>query len=340
MKILFSSHYNPHFFTITEYIEVAIRQSVHDLIVFEDRRHIIPGRIRKCIPALDRLDLNVMNRELLTLVHATEPELAIVAGGHRIMPETVQHLKRQGVICILWTIDAPLYFKPIIDVAPSYDHIFCQGSEAVELLNNAGIKCAQWLPMACDSDYHHPVECTDEEKKTYGSDIVFVGSYYPRRAALFEPLAGLDFCDFSIWGPGWDTLPAASPLRKHIRGLHTRPDEWLRIYSASKIVLSVHYQDPQGKIPVYQASPRVFEVLACKAFQLCDDQRDVYDLFQDGHDLVKFTDGKDLVAKVQYYLAHPDERKRIAEQGRETVLARHTYQDRIRELLKKIGHES
>jgi spore maturation protein CgeB len=65
----------------------------------------------------------------------------------------------------------------------------------------------------------------------------------------------------------------------------------------------------------------------------------VFVLFQDGHDLVKFTDRHDLVAKVQYYLAHSEERRAIAAQGRETVLAWHTYQVRIRELLKKIGYE-
>ena len=159
-------------------------------------------------------------------------------------------------------------------------------------------------------------------------------------AALFEHLAAQRVCDFALWGPGWDALPPTSPLRRHLRGLHTRPDEWLKIYSASKIVISAHYRDPRGAIPVYQASPRVFEIMACGAFQLCDDQRDVFALFKDGHDLVKFTDAQDLVAKAQYYLEHSEERSAIAAQGRKTVLSRHTYQDRIRELLEKIGRGS
>jgi len=192
--------------------------------------------------------------------------------------------------------------------------------------------------MGCEPDYHHPVECSPVEKRTYGSDVVFVGSYYPERAALFEELARHNSWELAIWGPGWDALPAHSILRRYIKGLHTRPEEWLRIYSASKIILSAHYRDPQRRFPVYQASPRVFEILACGAFQLCDDQRDVFALFQDGRDLVKFTNGDDLVAKVKYFLAHPEERNAIAAQGRKTVLARHTYRHRIEELLAGIGH--
>jgi len=335
MKILFSGHHNPHFFTITEYLERAIAALGHDLYAFEDRRHLIPGRIRSRSAFLHGLDLGIINRKLLALAKSVKPDIAIVTGGNRIAAETIRHFKRLGIATVLWTTDPPRHFEPIVTMATSYDAIFCQGTEVIELLDRAGIGGAQWLPMACDPSYHHPVECTAEDKKTYGSDIVFVGSYYPSRAALFENL--VDF-DLVIWGPGWGALDRNSPLCRCIRGAHTTPAEWLKIYSSSKIVLATHFQDPENRFPVYQASPRIFEALACRAFLMCDDQRDVFTLFRDGRDLVKFMDGKDLVVKVQHYLAHSEERKAIADYGREAVLARHTYQDRIKELLTKIGY--
>jgi spore maturation protein CgeB len=335
MKILFSGHHNPHFFTITEYLEKAIRLLGHELIIFEDRQHTIPGRIRKHSSSLNQLDLRMINRDMMAMAKRIKPDIAIVTGGHRISDETINCLKGLDTVCILWTIDPPTHFQPIIDAAPFYDHIFCQGTEAIELLDNAGIKGAQWLPMACDPDYHHPVECSFSDREKYGSDLVFVGSYYPERAAIFETIVAFDL---AIWGPGWDGLDRASPLRRCIRGAHTTPVEWLKIYSTSKIILAIHYHDPQNRFPVYQASPRVFEALACGQFVMCDDQRDVFSLFKDGYDLIKFTDGKDLIAKVEYYLHNPQERHTIAEQGRKTVLARHTYHDRIKELLTKIGY--
>jgi spore maturation protein CgeB len=111
----------------------------------------------------------------------------------------------------------------------------------------------------------------------------------------------------------------------------------LKIYSASKIVLATHYHDPQNRFPVYQASPRVFEALACRAFVLCDNQRDVFSLFQDGKDLVRFFDASDLMNKAKHYLAHPEERNEIAGRGNRNVLENHTYIHRIKELLSKIG---
>jgi spore maturation protein CgeB len=334
MKVLFSGHHNPHFLTITEYLEKAIQSLGHELVVFEDRQHRIPGRIRKYSPFLNQLDLKMINKKMLLLAEETQPDIAIVTGGHRISSETVKKLKRHGVRCVLWTIDSPLNFQPIIDAAPVYDHIFCQGTEAIELLARVGIGGAQWLPMACDPNYHHPVDCSETDKEKYGSDVAFVGSYYANRASLLEKISELDL---AIWGPGWDRLDRDSPLRSSVRGAHTTPDEWLKIYSASKIVLATHYHDPKNRFPVYQASPRVFEALACGAFLICDDQRDVFSLFKEDRHLVKFFDSQDLREKIKYYLDRPVERKRIAAEGRQEVLKNHTYVDRLKSLLLFIG---
>ena len=314
MKILFSGHHNPHFFTITEYLESAIRSLGHELVIFEDRQHRIPGRLRRRLPFLDRLDLKMINKKLLSLAEHTRPDVAIVTGGHRVFPETVKKLKEKGIVAVLWTIDPPLNFQPLIESAPSYDHVFCQGTEAVELLEKAGIGGARWLPMACDPDCHHSVECSVVDKAKYGSDIVFVGSYYPERAQLFEKISGLDL---AIWGPGWDNLNRRSSLRRCVRGSHTRPDEWLKIYSASKIILAAHYHDPQSLFPVYQASPRLFEALACGSFVLCDQQRDVFYLFKDGTDLVSFSNATDLMRKNDYYLVTRMNEARLPRRGDE-----------------------
>ncbi|MBW2310379.1 MAG: glycosyltransferase [Deltaproteobacteria bacterium] len=333
MRTLLSGYHNPHFLTITEYMEKAIENLGHELLIFDDRQHIVPGRVRQRIKWLHQFDLNHINKKIVSLAAEKKPDIAIVTGGHRITASTVRALKDNGICTVLWTIDPPLKFQPIIDVAPLYDHIFCQGTEAIELLYREGIFGAQWLPMACDPGEHRPVELSVEEKEHYGNDIVFVGSYYPNRAELFEGLVNFDF---GIWGPGWEKLEAKSKLRRCIKGSHTPPSEWLKIYSASNIVLVTHYRDPKNRFPVHQASPRVFEALACKAFVISDDQRDVFSLFKDGEHLISFDNPGELIEKIKYYLDHYEERERIALQGREEVLKNHTYEHRIEKLLSVV----
>jgi len=334
MKVLLSGYHNPHFITITEYMENAIKALGHELIIFDDRQHIIPGRIRYRIKWFNQLDLEHINRRMLRLASEKKPDIAIVAGGHRITASTIKTLNANGIVTILWTIDAPINFQPILSVAPHYNHIFCQGSEAVELLGNKGIKGAHWLPVACDPNSHRPLELSNKEKKYYGHDIVFVGSYYPVRADLFEKLTEFDF---DLWGPGWEQLPSKSALRDFLRGGQLKQEVWSRIYNASKIVLATHYQDPDNRFPVYQASPRIFEALACRCFVLVDRQKDVLSLFNDGEHLVGFDGIADLREKIKYYLRHPNERNKIATQGYREVLERHTFIHRINEMLSTIN---
>jgi spore maturation protein CgeB len=183
--------------------------------------------------------------------------------------------------------------------------------------------------MACDPALHFPEALTERERVEYGHDVVFVGSYYPVREALFEGLAGLDL---AIWGPGWEKLRSGSPLRACVKGTHTTPSVWRKIYSASRIVLATHFQDPAARVPVHQASPRVFEAMACGAFVITDRQRDVLALFRDGEHLVIAEGKAGLREKVEYFLSRSAERERIAAAGRQEALARHTYAHRLETL--------
>ena len=337
MKILVSGYHNPHYATITEYIEGAVLCLGHELVVFDDRDHLIPGRIRKRWKPLHSLSLAAINRHLVKLVGRTQPDIILVTGGHRITKRGLRNIIRKGLRVVLWTTDPPGAQDLMRTTASDYHFVFCQGTEYVEIFRGLGIADARWLPMACDPQVHRPVHLSDDEKLRVGSDVVFVGSYYPWRAEYLEQLAGFNL---AVWGPGWEELPADSPLRAFIRGAHTPPETWLKIYSASKIVLSLHNLDPKRRFPVCQASPRVFEALACGAFVLTDGQRDVLTLFKDGEHLAAFTDATDLKQKVSYFLAHPEEQIRIAAGGRQEVLEKHTYTQRIGTLLKVVGAQS
>ncbi|OPX30433.1 MAG: hypothetical protein B1H08_01680 [Candidatus Omnitrophica bacterium 4484_171] len=319
MKILFSSCRNPHFVTITEYIESALRKE-GEVLFFDDRDFVVPGRIR--------WDLSRINNNLIRTIDKFKPDIFLEAGGHRILPRTVKKIGERGIKTILWTIDPPRNFEPVIESAPFYDFVFCGGSEAIDILNKHNIKNIYFLPFACDPGYAYPVEVNKEEKEFYRSDVVFVGSYYPNRLEILEKIT--DF-NLGVWGPGWDRISNNSPLKKCIRkaeGVDYK--EWRKIYSSSKMALTIHYQD--GKTICHQASPRVYEVLACKSFLLSDNQRDVVRLFEPRRYLDIFDNINDLREKLNYYLKSPEKRRAIAECGYREVIKKHTYIHRVKEI--------
>jgi spore maturation protein CgeB len=82
----------------------------------------------------------------------------------------------------------------------------------------------------------------------------------------------------------------------------------------------------------------LFETAACNVFTLVTRTEEVLDLFQEGETVVCFTEGVELVDKVRYYLAHPDERQRIAQRAYEHVVhGGHTYIDRATMILHELG---
>lgn len=329
MKIFFSAYHNPHFETVTEYAERALARLGHTVRSADDRSFLLPGRIRARFSLLHTIDLHFMNYRILQSVLRFHPDLFFVLGGFRIRPNTLRALRQQGIPCVLWTTDAPFRFRMVVKAAPEYGIIFCAGTEAMELLSSSrGLSNTSFLPYACDPQSHHEVDLSVQERKDLCSDIAFVGSYYENRAELLSHLTNFNL---SIWGPGWEVLEDDHPLRKHLRGGKTKPSDWIKILSASKIVLISHYQD--GRTPCYQASPKVFETLACRSFALVDDQRDVFKLFCDGRHLVKFSGTDDLKSKISWFLAHPEERRKIADLGCQEVAAKHTYEHRMRNML-------
>jgi spore maturation protein CgeB len=338
MRILFSTCRNPRFETISEYIESALRRLGHEVVWFDDRNYSMPGRLRARLPFLEKADLALINRRLVQTARNLRPDILLEAGGERISPETISAARKLGAATALWTMDTVRPDDPRPGLAPAFDFVFCGGTEMLERLRGCGLRREPtWLPFACDPEKHKPAALSEEDRKLYACDIAFVGSLhrglYPGRIEALESLADLDL---GVWGPGADSLPDDSPVKKRVRGGETPPAVWRKIYSCAKIVLCSHYVDSAGGLPSYQASPRVYEAMACGAFVLADRRKDIDSLFAEGKELAVFDGIAALREKAAHYLAHDEQRIAIAKRGQAAVLARHTYLDRVKQLLAAV----
>jgi len=344
MKIFLVGYHNPSYLTFCEYIERAIEGLGHELAVYDFRDWLIPGRIRDRVPVLQDWDIKRINRNLTAKVKAFKPDVLLITGGWTISPETVSNLKKDcGVVTANWVADFPFMFNIYEKTGPSYDYVFLSGTDALARYEAAGHINGRWLPFACDPDIHRPVNLTAAEYERYQSDICFIGSCYTERIETLEYLT--DF-NLGIWGPGWERLPENSPLRKCVRGAKVAPEEWNKILSASKIALNIlGYQcDVTGPLIEERDSrmtnTRFFELLACRAFQIVNEKADGMTLFKDKEHLCFYKDEKHLKQLLHEYLEKPEERKRIAESGRQEVISKHTYRHRIEKMLSIVSGRS
>ncbi len=336
MKILLAANRNPYFHNTNYYRERAVAALGHVALVVDiaDRRW--SGRLGMLMPFLRQGELARINDELVKCAEEKDPDQCWVIGGEIITFATVRKIRAMGIPVVLWTTDAPVAgrFEKVVSSAAAYTHVFCAGSEAVDLLKRAKGVEASWLPFACDAQVHAPVDLSTSEKLYYSRDIAFVGSYYPNRA---EVLGALTDFELGIWGPLWSRAKAYPDLGAFIEDGPVDVDVWKKIYASASIVAVIHYQD--GVTPCHQASPKLFEAMACGAFVLCDAQQDAQALFKDGEHLVFFHDKVDLKNKVAYYLEHGEARARIAAAGRAKVLAEHTYIKRVEAIFKVMASD-
>ena len=77
--------------------------------------------------------------------------------------------------------------------------------------------------------------------------------------------------------------------------------------------------------------------MACGGFVLSNYQSEIPEIFVPDEDIVLYDSIPDMLAKIDYYLAHDDERKQIAKNGYEKVKEYHSYDVRIVTMLKAAG---
>lgn len=104
-----------------------------------------------------------------------------------------------------------------------------------------------------------------------------------------------------------------------------------KVFNRSRINLNFTIRNIRSGLPL-----RIWDIMGAGGFLITNYQPELDMYFINGEDLVYFTDRDDLADKVKYYLAHEDERIRIAQNGRKKVAQLHNYQKRFDEMSKII----
>ncbi|HID96218.1 MAG TPA: hypothetical protein EYP53_09230 [Candidatus Latescibacteria bacterium] len=264
-----------------------------------------------------------------------KPDLVFALAQAPLNREVLERLRQLGIPTAFWFVEDFRFFDYWRKIAPHYDYFFTiQRGEFFEELERIGVKNYHYLPLAASPKIHRKVRLRKEEQREFSSDISFIGAGYYNRRNFFPSL--LDF-DFRIWGDGWDI---SSPLGRVIQrsGQRITSEECVKIFCASKINLNLHSSsyhngvNPNGDF----VNPRTFEIAAAGGFQLVDFRSELPELFEIGKEIITYSDIDDLRAKIEYYLDHPLERKRIASRAKKRVAKDHTYEARMREMLEFI----
>ncbi len=163
-------------------------------------------------------------------------------------------------------------------------------------------------------------------------DVLFVGSCDLRRIFLLEGIRD----NVSVRGNRWQrNFPLISaPLRARIDDRPVWGNELHGLLAQSKIVLNITRTDFYGAETGINL--RIFETIAAGRFLLTDHSDELNDLFAIGKEIETYRSAAELSEKVRYYLAHPEERNHIANNGHAAFRLSHTWTRRVADILNTI----
>lgn len=209
-------------------------------------------------------------------------------------------------------------------IAKYYDGIIIGGLKVWERFGDyvsySGHKSI-YLPVGTNEHLFYPVDPDPD----YAFDVAYCGNDIKRHRTMpyLGPAMKYNFGLFGRWSE--EHRVTLGPIS---RG-QVNFDQLRRIYSSTKIQINISFQDclDWGLL-----TGRIYDVLACNGFLISDEPYGIADEFR-SH-MVFSSGDKDLADKLEYYLAHDDERHAIASTGRDFILRSHTWKHRTATLHK------
>jgi len=275
--------------------------------------------------------LERFNRRVVSEVAGRRFDLVLVLKGERLRPETVRALQvGTGALVANYYPDDPFSRSRAnrlaygVGVLGAYDHCFTFGSNFLPQYQAAGLGRVSWLPFARDPYMHSPAPGVSAVE----FDAVFGGNLDEERVRWLEPVA--------------------RRLRLLVLAEHRRAARGTALERAtfapaaygtdlpralSRAPISLNVMREQNRL---NHNMRSFESPACGAFTLSQRTPELERMFRENEEVAFVDDPTELVERIQFWLAHPAERERIAGVGYARV-ANDTYQQRAQTILSTLG---
>jgi spore maturation protein CgeB len=269
-----------------------------------------------------------MNHRLIDAVKDSQPDAIIILKGETITGDTLTKLKSVKRPLVSWWVDDPFRAPQAMRLFHLFDVMYMFDKGRLSELEANGAQRIVYLPCACDHTTFRPMALNPNDYPALNCTIGFVAAFYPGRGVLLRHMQGLDV---GLWGPGWDAAPELQQLAAGTwRGRRIIAADAAKVYNLAKVCPNVHH--PQTQIG--GLNTRTFEVLAAGGFELVDDVAGLDENFEVGREIVSYTSPMHFRELVDYYVAHDGERAAISERGRVRVLRDHTYEERLKTILR------
>ena len=195
------------------------------------------------------------------------PSLVFIMNGDNLLPRTMEYLSKRAKVAV-WVFDSVRKYPLIKENLKYANAVFCYEQEDIPYLSKEYRINAHFLPQAFDPQLYYPIEGVE---KKY--DIAFAGDIWQskkRQDTLQAVVNAFPEKRIIIWGiykPWYKGIwKWLTRERKDIyKNKNTTAEVLNRTYNESRLVLNIHVEQQKNG-----ANPKVYEIAASGAIQLCD----------------------------------------------------------------------
>lgn len=214
--------------------------------------HIDPRQLLPKSAWVDRITWHVGDNLLAPLVRwklwralkGLRFNLCHVDSGEWINTATIKMLKGCANKVINYNIDDPTgsrdfkRFNCYRSSLGEYDLVVVVRAENVAEVKALGARHVLRVFRSADEITHAPRTISEEDKKIWAADVLFIGTWMPERGPFLLKLIELGV-PLSIRGARWDKAPEWEQLRPFWRGGHIEGDDYAKAIQCAKVNLGL-----------------------------------------------------------------------------------------------------
>ena len=280
---------------------------------------------------------NEYNQSILDNALSFQPDLVLAFKAPDIRAKTLQKLRNQGIALYNYYPDTSVFAHRgfLREALAEYDVVFfTKRFGEQDARKTMHLRDAHFLPHGYDAELHCPQQLREIDKKQYSCDIGVIATYTQHKEnELRKLVVAYPEVDLQIWGNQWKKCQSPE-LKKYIRGVPLAGSRYAKAIGAFRINLAIMSGRVIGASEGDQTTTRTYEIPACGGFMLHERSEEVLELFAEGKEMECFDSTEELVAKITYYLAHPEKREEIARAGHARCVPAYSYDNRMTELLR------
>ena len=282
------------------------------------------------------LDLTSANRKIRKIIKRKNYDIVWIEKGNSITPFTLWKIKKilpsvKLVSCSEDNMYLPhnnsFYYKRGLRY---YDIIFTTKTSNLTELKKLGAQKVVLFLDAYDEKLHMPTVLTEEDRKRFGCDVGFVGTFEEDRAMKMLYLAENEI-KVVVWGNGWEKWSNKHP-NLIIKNTPIYGEDYVKAINATKINLCF-----LRKLNQDETTSRSVEIPACGGFMLAEKTKRHLELFQENKEAIFFNSKEELLKLVKKYLIDESERKKIAKVGRQRCInSGYEHKDQLKNMLSVV----